>query len=253
VVTRARSQASALTNGLEALGAEVIEMPTIRISEPVDGQPLRRAIDELAGLDWIVFASSNAVDAFMGALRRAGKDSRALGGNRICSIGPGTAARLENYGLVPDVQPEEFLSSEITRAIQAVEPLGGRKVLCPRSDSAPPDLIEDLRAAGAVAHEVTAYRAEPDCSGAEKVAAMLAGNELHWITFTSSSTVKNFFNSIAPEQVRESAVRLASIGPITSRTLGEHGLCPDRQAAPHTIDGLVDAVAQAETIEAAES
>ena len=277
VVTRSRSQSADLTSRLERLGAEVIEMPTIRITEPPDPQPLCRAIDELADFDWIVFTSANAVDAFMGAVGQAGRDSRALGENRICSIGPGTAASLAKFGLRPDVQPEKFLSlsrrrgrgadrplrpdvqskkflsSEITPAIGAVESLDGKKVLCPRSDLAPPDLIEDLRAAGAVVHEVVAYHVEPDCSGAEKVAAMLADDELHWITFTSCSTVTSFFNSIRAQQVRESAVRLASIGPITSKALGEHGLSPDRQADRHTIDGLVDAIAEAEVVERTES
>ncbi len=246
VVTRARTQASSLTVKLERLGAEVIEMPTIKISEPEDNQPMLDAIAELASFDWVVFTSANAVDAFFRTLEKAGMDCRALGANRICSIGPATAARLAGCGIRPDVQPEKFLSKKIAGAIQSVETLNGKKVLCPRADIAPPNLVEDLQTAGAVVREVTAYRTEPDCSNAEKVAQLLSDNQLHWITFSSSSTVKNFFHSISPDKIRASVVHLASIGPITSQTLEQHGFSPDEEADAHTIDGLVNAILRSE-------
>lgn len=246
VVTRSRRQASALTAKLEELGAEVIEMPAIKISEPQDLQPIRDAVGQLASVDWVVFTSANAVDGFFAVLDQAGLDSRALGGNRICSVGPVTTARLASRGICPDVQPGKFVGKEVAGAIEASEPLAGKKVLCPRSDIAPPDLIDSLTAAGAEVREVVAYRTQPDCSGAEEVDRLLSEDQLHWITFTSSSTVKNFFGSIDPQKVRGSAVRLAAIGPVTTEALAEHQFSPDVEATPHTIDGLTNAILKGE-------
>ena len=242
VVTRSRSQASGLTAKLAALGAEVIEMPTIKITPADDAKPLSDAVADLANIDWVVFTSVNAVDAFFRTLQLAGLDSRALGASRICSIGPGTAGRLSGHGIRPDTQPSKYVSSEITKAIQAVESLPGKKVLCPRADIAPRDLIDDLQAAGAEVREVVAYRTVPDCSGSKNVASLLSENDVDWITFTSSSTVRNFFDSISPDKVSASSARLASIGPVTSRTLGEFELTPHAQATTHTITGLIDAI-----------
>ena len=126
--------------------------------------------------------------------------------------------------------------------VTAAEDLDGVKILCPRADIAPPAMVEALAAHGADVTEVTAYRTVPDGAGAERVTDMLGGNDVHWITFTSSSTVKNFFNVVAPDAVRASDVRLASIGPMTTATLAEAGFEPDIEADSHTIPGLVEAI-----------
>ncbi len=249
VVTRARSQASTLSKQLDQLGAEVVEMPAIRIAPPKDDQPLREAVANLEDFDWVVFTSANGVDAFFEVLHRAGLDSRALSSNRICSTGPVTAERLASHGITSDAQPEKYLGSEIARAIDSAGGLDGKKVLCPRADIAPRDMIDDLEARGATVQEVVAYRTIPDCSGAEQVADLLAENQLSWITFTSSSTVKFFFGAISQEKIRSSSVRLASIGPVTSGTLKEFGLTADAEAEQHTVDGLVCAILQAEESE----
>ena len=242
VVTRARAQVSSLSATLERLGAEVIEMPTIRILPPDDPGPLDKAVAKLEAFDWIVFTSANGVDGFFSALARAGLDSRALGSVRICTIGPATAGRLGQFGLRSDLQPKQFLSTEVVEALAAQEDLAGARILCPRADIAPPDMVDALAARGAVVREVTAYRTAPDCGGAEEVVAMMASDEIDWITFTSSSTVKNFFDVIKPETVRLHGARLASIGPATSAALGRLGFSPAVQADPHTIEGLVNAI-----------
>ena len=246
VVTRARRQASGLVERLDGLGAEVIEMPTIRIAPAEDPAPLREAVAEVERFDWIVLTSVNGVEAFFAALADAGKDSRALAGCKVCAIGPATRAALAAAGIRADAQPAKFVSSEIAATLAAAAPakkLAGAEILCPRADIAPKDLIDDLTARGASVREVTAYRTVCDTSGAEQVRDLLADDQIHWITFTSSSTVKNFFTTIDAQSIRSArSVRLVSIGPVTSDTIRTFGFEPAVEADPHTIDGLVRAI-----------
>lgn len=242
VVTRARSQASKLSARLEALGAEAIEMPAIRIEPPADPAPLAGAVADVASFGWIIFTSANGVDGFFDALARAGLDSRALSACKLCTIGPATTARLDRFGLRADLQPKKYISTEIVKALSGAEDLAAVRILCPRADIAPGEMIEALSECGADVTEVTAYRTVPDGAGSESVVEMLGENEVNWITFTSSSTVKNFFTVVSPDAVRASDVRLASIGPATSATLAEAGFGPDVQAESYTIDGLVEAI-----------
>ncbi len=242
VVTRARDQASSLVAGLEALGAEAVEFPTIRIAPPADPAPLREAVGGLSGFDWVVFTSANAVSGFFGALAEAGGDSRALAGVHLCTVGPVTAARLGEFGLRPDLQPGEFLGAAVAEALAATAELDGANVLYPRADIAPPALPEALTARGATVTDPVAYRTIAEETDAGDMRRRLAEGEIHWITFTSSSTVKNFFAVIDAEVVRAAKVRLASIGPSTSATLREMGFEPTAQADPHTIAGVIDAI-----------
>lgn len=246
VVTRARAQASALVERLEGLGAEVIEVPTIRIEPLADTGPLDEAAADPAACDWIVFTSANGVDAYFAALARAGRDARALSANRVCVIGPATAERLGRFGLRADLQPPKFVSSAIVEALAAAADLAGLRVLCCRADIAPPDLVEALAARGAVVRDVAAYRTVCDDSGAERAGELLAADEVDWITFTSSSTVSNFFAAVDCEAVRRCRAKPASIGPSTSAALRRLGLAPAVQADVHTIDGLVEAILAAE-------
>jgi uroporphyrinogen III methyltransferase/synthase len=116
------------------------------------------------------------------------------------------------------------------------------RILCPRADIAPPDLVDALGERGAIVREVAAYRTVPDGSRSGEVAELIKKGEIDWVTFTSSSTVRNFFGVIAPELVSASDVKVASIGPATSATLRELGFAPTIEADSHTIDGLVDAI-----------
>ena len=249
VVTRAQTQASELAARLEALGADVIEMPVIRIEPPEDPAPLAEAARRAGEFDWIIFTSVNGVSAFFEALAEAHLDSRALGGVKVCAIGPATAGRLADFGITADAQPQKYVTAEIARTLVNVNDIAGKKVLCPRADIASQYLIDDLEAFGAKVTQVAAYRTLPEAAGRERVEPLLERNELHWITFTSSSTVRNFFAAIEPRRVRSSAVRLASIGPVTSGTLRERGVEPSVQADRHTINGLVEAILVAEQTE----
>ena len=241
VVTRARAQASQLSSRLEQLGAEVIELPTIRIQPPEDPTALQQAIAELSSFDWIIFTSTNAVDAFFTGLEKAGLDARALMANRICAIGPATNKRVRRFGIRPDVQPDKFTTADIVESLAARQQLVGRRILCPRADIAPKDLPEALTAGGATVKEIAAYYTVPDNTNADEVLGLLGKGQINWVTFTSSSTVKNFFAVVKPEALGVK-VRLASIGPSTSATIKQFGFTPAVEAEKYTIKGLIEAL-----------
>ena len=242
IVTRSQAQASDLTARLEALGAEVIEAPAIRIEPPADLSDLRDAVRRCDVFGWIVFTSVNGVDAFFSTLRADGLDARALAGRRVAAIGPATADRLAQCGIRADLQPEKFTGLAVAEALATMGNLAGVHMLLPRADIAPKELIEALTGRGAVCHEVVAYRTVPDAAGSEAAAAMLDAGGADWLTFTSSSTVRNFLDAVGADRARASRARIASIGPTTSATLREAGLEPTLEAQTHTIPGLVDAI-----------
>jgi uroporphyrinogen III methyltransferase / synthase len=242
VVTRSRAQASDLVAELDELGAETIEAPAIRIEPPTDPAPLAAAVRNLADFDWVVLTSTNGVDALFGAMAAQGLDARALAGRRVAAIGPATAARLMSFGIRPDLQPEVFTGAAVAEAMARTGDLSGRHVLLPRADIAPRELVEALGSQGAHVTEVVAYRTVSDFANRDAVTERLDRGEIDWITFTSSSTVKNFLETIRPDRVTASRAKLASIGPTTSATLRAAGLEPTVEAAAYTIPGLVDAI-----------
>ncbi len=221
-VTRARAQASELATRLRELGAEVVEAPAIRI------EPLPVELPEPP--DLLCLTSPNGVRLYLDALPG---DARALAGTRIAAIGPGTAAALRERGIVADVVPERFVAEGLLEAL-ADEPLEGRRVLVARAEEARDVLPDGLREWGALVEVLALYR-----TVAEPLADTEALKTATYVTFTSSSTVRFFLSSGA---VVPDGARVASIGPITSATLREHGLEPDVEAERHDIDGLVDAL-----------
>ncbi|HEU4885687.1 MAG TPA: uroporphyrinogen-III C-methyltransferase [Longimicrobium sp.] len=239
VVTRARAQASEFAAALEALGAEVVQFPVIRIAPAADPEPLRRAAAQAASFDWIVFTSANGVERFWYALAEQKCDARSLGGVRVCAIGPATAAELERRGVTPDLVPDEFVAESAVRALLAAAPVHGARILLPRAEVARAVLPDSLRSAGAEVVEVVAYTTVQDGSGAERVRAMLDRGEVDAVTFTASSTVKNFVELVGAEIGR---AKVASIGPVTSATARELGLPVNVEAAEFTTPGLVQAL-----------
>ncbi|MDP6045296.1 MAG: uroporphyrinogen-III synthase, partial [Phycisphaerae bacterium] len=201
---------------------------------------------EISSYDWIIFTSANGVDAFFGALERASLDCRALSGVKLCVIGPGTARRLGQFGLRQDAQPKAYKASEITGTLAGIEDLAGKKILCPRADIAPKELITDLESMGATAVDIAAYRTVGETPETELLDELFADGGPDWITFTSSSTVTNFVNAVGIDRLKASTASLASIGPVTSETIRSFGLEPGVEADPHTIDGLVEALLQAQ-------
>ena len=242
VVTRSRTQASSFAAELRRLGAEVLLFPTIRIEPPADWGPLQGAVDRLSAFDWLVFTSVNAVDSFFTALHDRKRDTRALAPCRVCAIGPGTADALQANGVRTDLVPPRFTSEALFAALTAAGEVKGRRFLLPRADIAPPEFPNQLRAAGADVTEVVAYRTLPDAPEPEVIEQLLAGT-VDTVTFTSSSTARNFA-AILGEKTGKLPARLTcvSIGPETSRAVTAAGLTVAVEAEEHTIPGLVAAL-----------
>jgi uroporphyrinogen III methyltransferase/synthase len=238
VVTRTRKQASALSNKLRALGAHVIELPTIRIESPTNLREFAELVQDAHLYDWIVFTSANGVEAFFDIFFKLYDDMREIGGARIAAIGPATAQRVKDFHLHVDVQPEEFVAEAVAREFEKLGSIDNLRILLVRAEKARDILPKELSAQGGIVDEAFAYRTVPetrDTSGAQR--QLEEGADL--ITFTSSSTVENFMALGLPWP---KGMRIASIGPITSKTVRDQGLKVDVEARRHDIDGLVQAV-----------
>jgi uroporphyrinogen III methyltransferase/synthase len=239
VVTRTRKQASMLSNKLRALGAHVIELPTIRIEPPSNLREFAELVQDAHGYDWIVFTSVNGVEAFFDIFFKLYDDAREIGGVRIAAVGPATAQRVKDFHLHVDLQPEEFIAEAIVREFKKRGSVENERILVVRAEKARDVLLKELSAAGAIVDEAFAYRTVPetrDISGAQR---RLAQDGADLITFTSSSTVENFLGLGLPWP---KGMRIASIGPITSKTVRDQGLKVDVEARRHDIDGLVQAL-----------
>ena len=238
VITRDRRQSPLLAEPLEALGAEILFVPVIEIVDAAEASSLARAVRELASYDWLIFTSVNGVRHFVEALDRSDRDLRDLTG-KLCAIGPATRAAIEALHLRVDVMPAEYVAESLVAAL-AGEELKGKRVLLPRAAVAR-DLVPDtLRERGAVVDVVEAYRTIIPADAAARAKEALA-HKPDWITFTSSSTVTNLLAVAGREAL--AGIKVASIGPVTSATARAAGLVVDVEAQPHTIEGLVDALA----------
>jgi len=243
LITRARPQASVLVRQLGALGAEYIEFPTIQIAPPVDWAPLDRAIGMLDQYQWLVFTSVNGVDFFFNRLFEKGYDVRSLHRVRTAVIGPATAERLRRFGFKSDIVPETYRAESIVDAFKT-EKMADQRVLLPRAEEARPIIPDELRQMGAEVDEVTAYRTRRTDSKAGSLLTKLENRQIDLVTFTSSSTVRNFASMLPTHRITEllSSVTTASIGPITSQTAADLGVRIDITAKIYTISGLVDAI-----------
>ena len=241
VVTRARAQASDLSDRLRSLGAAVVELPVIRIARLPGDEALEAALASLADYRLVVLTSVNGVDALFAALAARGRDARSLPPEAtMVAIGPATAARLAAHGVRADVVPERFVAEGILEAL-ADRPLDGVRALVARARGARHLLIDGLEARGARVDEVELYEAVPEPVAPADRAAALAAD---YVTFTASSTVRRFVGLLdADERARLAAgPRVVSIGPITSATAREEGLTVHAEATEHTIPGLVAAL-----------
>ncbi|HYU61633.1 MAG TPA: uroporphyrinogen-III C-methyltransferase [Solirubrobacterales bacterium] len=236
VVTRARAQASGLARTLAALGAEVVELPAIRIEPRLDSDEVRHAVDEIYSYSLVCLTSPNGVRLLFEALANAGRDARALANATVAAIGPGTAAALRDHGVIADVVPERSVAEALVEALAGVE-ISGRPALVARAAEARDVLPDALRERGAEVDVVALYETladEPD------PAALEAARDADYVTFTSSSTVRNFVAAVGdgfPD-----AARIVSIGPVTSEAAREAGLSVQVEATRHDPDGLVEAL-----------
>jgi uroporphyrinogen-III synthase len=310
LVTRAREQAGVLSTRLQALGAVPVELPTIRIVPPQNWEPLDTALSKLflvstpesqdtvwargtLAYSWVIFTSANGVNICCDRLLSLGYHPRTLSGVRVAAIGPATAAALANYGVTADLVPDEYIAESVAAALkndalQRGDSLEGKRILLPRAAEARKILVTELQQAGALVDEVAAYSTIPVASDDEQGHAiwhLLQNGQIDIITFTSSSTVRNFMqwlgryvqepgprkgghdisltnsgdaakNVVTPlvgvrpgmvlPWVGARPVKIACIGPITSRTARELGLEVHIEAQEFTIDGLVEAIIQSE-------
>ena len=239
VVTRTRKQAGALSGKLRALGAQVFELPTIRIEPPTDLRQFAELVQDAHLYDWIVFASANGVDGFFDIFFKLYEDTREIGGARIAAVGPATAQRVKDFHLHVDLQPEEFVAEAVVRAFQKEGSLENQRILFVRAEKARDVLPKGLSALGAIVDEAFAYRTVPEIRDTTGARRRLLEEGADLITFTSSSTVENFLELGLPWP---KGMQIASIGPITSKTARDRGLKVDTEARRHDVDGLVEAI-----------
>jgi len=239
VNTRPKGQADALTLRLKALGADVIEMPTIEIQQAADYGPLDRALGELASYDWLIFTSANGVRCFVERLDVSAVDLRSLRA-KVCAIGPATRSAIEALHLKVDLMGREYVAEGLIEAFSVYE-LAGRRVLLPRAAVARDLVPVELTRRGAQVDVVEAYRTVAPEGAAAQAGKVFGGKRKpDCITFTSSSTVQNFVSVAGAEAV--AGVKVASIGPVTTATARRLGIEVDTEARVFTVDGLVEAV-----------
>src|SRR5256886_7675985 len=239
VVTRTRKQASVLSSKLRSLGADVIELPTIRIEPPSDLREFAQLVQDAHRYDWIVFTSANGVEAFFNIFFKLYDDTREIGGVRIAAIGPATAQRVKDFHLHVDLQPDEFVAEAVVKEFEKQGSIENLRILLVRAEKTRDTLPKELSALGAIVDKAFAYRTVPETRDTSGARRQLAQDGADLITFTSSSTVENFLALGLPWP---KGMRIASIGPITSKTARDHGLTVDVEARRHDIDGLAQAI-----------
>ena len=249
LVTRPKEQARDLVMRLEAMGADAVEAPMIRIVPPEDFAPLDAAVARVHEFDWVVFTSANAVDAFTERLLAGPRDLRALGGVRLCVVGPATGDRLARYGLKVDLTPAEYRAEAVLRAMAEFGELKGLRILLPHADIGRELLADELRRQGAEVTEVVAYRtvvADSEHEGEPDVYRMLLEQHLDVVTFTSASAVRNFIRVLGAEPAADllRTTVVASIGPVTAEAASQSNVQTTIMPAQYTIPALVDAIVQ---------
>jgi uroporphyrinogen III methyltransferase/synthase len=236
VVTRARAQSSGLAATLRGLGAEIIELPAIRIEPRIESDEVRRAIGAIDTYALICLTSPNGARLLFEALEAAGLDARALAGATVAAIGPGTAAALAERGIAADIVPKRFVAEALVEALETVE-VDGRTVLIARAAEARDVLPEALRERGGKIDVVALYETVREDPAPEDVEAAQSAD---YITFTSSSTVRNLVETLGDRFPK--TPRVVSIGPITSESARAVGLEVDIEAERHDVDGLLEAL-----------
>ena len=271
LVTRTREQAPLLNERLQALGASPVEFPTIRIVPPSNWETLDTALGKLFRTDaqrqpyysWLVFTSANGVHICCQRLQSLGFHTQHLTNVRVAAIGPATATALRDYGIRADLVPPEYSAEKVASTLledarQHGDSLLGKHILLPRAAQARKILVTELQQAGAIVDEIPAYYTLPvagDDEQGHSILALLNKQELDILTFTSSSTVRNFMQWLSSCEgqtessplhlvMHNSQLKIACIGPIPSQTAREYGLTVHIEAKEFTIDGLVEAIVQ---------
>jgi uroporphyrinogen-III synthase len=247
LITRAKEQAGKLAEQLKELGAEVIEIPVIEIRPPASYEALDIALQRLENYDWLILTSVNGVQALFERLEKLGFGPEKMLHLNIAAIGPATREKIEEHGLPVDVVPEEYVAESVVEALR--EQVAGKRVLLVRAKVARDVIPQELRLAGATVHVMEAYETVvPEASRARLREVLNDPKQRPTaITFTSSSTAKNFVELLnEPDPAKAlRGITIASIGPVTSETLDLLGLRVDVEAKDYTIPGLVQALVAA--------
>ncbi len=250
LVTRTRQQASAFRQQLEALGANVLEAPTIDVVRPDDWTPTDNAIQALNDYDWLILTSVNGVNALVQRMAVLGLDSRHLSCVKIAAIGSAVDEALwDQLRIKPDMVPTQFVAESLAGELIAQNDLAGQRMLLLRADIARPALPKLLAEAGADITELVVYQTQKAQSLPDNVIEALEQGQVDWVTFTSSSTAQNMFDLLGSRQGLLKQTRLASIGPITSQTLQRLNLPIAIEASPSDIAGLTDALVNASALD----
>ena len=246
VATRDLKGNAEMARSIIARGGRPVEFATLSIQSLTDRNDFLQTLARITGYDWVIFTSANGVEVFFEALRALGKDARSLGKVFVAVLGAKTAESLSRFGIQADFVPTIFTGAQLARQLIAYTNLHHKKVLLLRSEIASdelPDLLEDAQAE---VDDVPIYTAAAIKTDAEPLSRQIQQGHVHWLTFASPSAARAFFEQIPPAAVLSSSVKVASIGPVTSRQLAELGVRVDVEAAVHTIDGLLDAIENSE-------
>ena len=247
VVTRGRERAAEFSKKLSELGAEVLGIPVIKSIPPENRQDVVDAMLSLNSYDWLIFTSANGVTAFFDLFFKHFHDLRDLGGAKIAAVGPATAAKLHEIHLQVDVMPEEFVGKKIAETLNKHSSIENCKICLLRAENANPDLPRALEEFGAIADDIAVYKTIPETEDFPGVVEDFLKNGADWITFTSGSTVQ-FFNARfdLPKLLKQfPKMKLASVGPETSKIIRSLSLEPKIEAKEHTSDGLLDELLRA--------
>jgi uroporphyrinogen III methyltransferase / synthase len=240
LVTRPEGQNGEMAEALEELGAQVLLQPAIEIKPPRDWSPVDRAIAELTKFDWVVFSSTNGVQAFLDRVFTCGRDVRALGHARLAAIGPGTARALSHYHLTPDAMPEEFRAESLTRALK--DAAAGKRFLLIRASRGREILAEELSAAGGQVTQVVVYESHDVQAPDAEIHKLLQAGQIDWVTVTSSAIARSLDRMFGSALQR---TKLASISPVATATLLELNFSVAAEAVEYTSGGLVAAICKA--------
>ena len=244
VVTRNRREAGKLSGQIRELGAEVLEIPTIRIESPSSNEPLIEAVTGIGSYDWIIFTSANGVEHFFDYFFKAFCDVRDLGSVRFAAVGPATANKLRELHIHVDLMPEVHTAEAAAKALLEFQNVENISVLLPRAEEANPELPRLLEDQGAIVDDIAFYKTVPETADRTGAAEEFKEHGADWITFASGSAVRHFDARFGLAKCCEDhpGLKLASIGPETTKALNALGLQPAVEAREHTIDGLANAL-----------
>jgi uroporphyrinogen III methyltransferase / synthase len=247
VVTRRTGQAGRFAQQLLELGADVLEVPTIKIELPTHRDAFVDALLELNAYDWLVFTSANGVTAFFDLFFKRFHDMRDIGGARIAAIGPATSAKLRELHLQVDLMPEAASAKKLAEAFAKFETVENLKMCLLRAEVANRELPEALEEFGAIVDDVAVYKTVPETEDRDGACERLLEAGADWVTFTSASTVEFFHARFDLPKLLEKfpQLKLASIGPETSKAISALGLKPALEAKEHTTDGLISELLRA--------